>query len=54
MDPKTTLERLYAEFAYDETPDGDRVELVFHTYDGFLFLAMQREHRFRLPTTGSS
>ena len=49
MGPKTTLKRLYAEFADEETPGGDRVEFVFHTYDGFLVFATQREHRFRLP-----
>jgi hypothetical protein len=49
MGPTTTLERLYAEYADMHTPDADRVEVVFHTYDGFLFFVNQREHRFRLP-----
>jgi hypothetical protein len=48
MGPITTLERLYAEFSDDDTPAADRVEFVFHTYNGFLFYVMQREHRFRL------
>ena len=49
MGPVTTLKRLYAQFADEHTPDADRVEFVFHTYDGFLFFVAQREHRFRLP-----
>lgn len=48
MGPKTTLDRLYAEFADHETPDAERVEFVFHTYEGFLVFAIQREHRFFL------
>ena len=49
MGPMKTLERLYSEFADEDTPDADRVEFVFHTYYGFLVFVIQREHRFRLP-----
>lgn len=48
MGPQTTLKHLYAEFADDQTPDGERVEFVFYTYEGFVIAAIQREHRFRL------
>lgn len=48
MGPTATLERLYAEYSSDATPEDDRVEVVFHTYDGFLVFVNQREHRFRL------
>src|SRR5262249_27940454 len=48
ISPVTTIERVYAEYCDDDTPDADRVEFVFHTDYGFLIYVMQQTHWFRL------